>query len=119
MLGAANDNEDGANSNNFIFTIKYTKLHFLVVILSLRDNQKDQCVGINIRKKNENKSTTNEYRYFLESNFSGVERFLFLFSSNQDKVIKLKSIICQKALLRSITSSPNEKNLMTNPSIMI
>ena len=51
MLGAANDNEDGANSNNFIFTIKYTKLHFPVVILSLRDNQKDQCVGINIRKK--------------------------------------------------------------------
>ena len=49
--GAAKDNEDGANSNNFIFTIKYTKLHFPVVILSLRDNQKDQCVGINIRKK--------------------------------------------------------------------
>ena len=51
VLGAVNDSEDGANSNDIIFTVKYTKLHFPVVILSLRDNEKDQCVGINIGQK--------------------------------------------------------------------
>ena len=29
--------------------------------------------------KNENENTTNEYRYFLESKFIGVDRFFFFF----------------------------------------
>ena len=41
ILGAANaDNGNGANSNNSIFTKKYTKLYVPVVILLAKDNQK-------------------------------------------------------------------------------
>ena len=34
--------------------------------------------------KSENKNTTNEYRYFLESDFVGVSRLFVLVYSNQD-----------------------------------
>ena len=41
MLAAANaDNDDGANSKNNIFTVKYTKSYIPVVILTAKDNQK-------------------------------------------------------------------------------
>ena len=41
VLGAANsDNDDGANSKNIIFTVKYTKSYIPVVILTAKDNQK-------------------------------------------------------------------------------
>ena len=36
------------------------------------------------KKKNENKNTTNEYRYFLESNFIGVNRLFVLVYSKED-----------------------------------
>ena len=39
LFPAGADNAN-AKSNNFIFTIKDTKLYFLVVSLSARDNQK-------------------------------------------------------------------------------
>ena len=39
--GAANaDSDDGANSNNIVFTIKETKLYAPVVTLPAKDNQK-------------------------------------------------------------------------------
>ena len=59
------------------------------------------------KTKSENKTTTNEYRYFIESNFVGVNRLLVLVYSNQDndaKDLKLEDIICQKVLSRIITS---------------
>ena len=34
--------------------------------------------------KSENKNTTKKYRYFLESNFVGCNRFFFFIYSNQD-----------------------------------
>ena len=84
VLPAADNNY--ANSNNIIFTIKDTKL-YPVVILSARDNQKlskllskgfERSVFWNEYKtKYENKNTTNEYRYLLESKFVGVNRCLF------------------------------------------
>ena len=36
------------------------------------------------KTKSENKKTTSEYRYFLESNFVGVNRLFVLIYSNQD-----------------------------------
>ena len=38
--------------------------------------------------KSENKNSTNEYRYFLESNFVGVNRFFVLIYSNQSDSFK-------------------------------
>ena len=72
-----NDNANG-NFNNIISSIKDTKLCVPVVVLSARDNQKlikllskrfERLVYWNEYKtKSEHKNTTNEYRYFLESN---------------------------------------------------
>ena len=59
------------------------------------------------KTKSENKTTTNECRYFIESNFVGVNRLLVLVYSNQDndaKDLKLEDIIYQKVLSRIITS---------------
>ena len=88
-------NNTYANPNNIIFTIKDIKLYVPVVILSARDNQKlsklfserfERLVfWIEYKTTTENKNTTNEYRYFPESNFVGVKRLLVLtFPSNQD-----------------------------------
>ena len=67
---------------------------------------------------------TNKCRYFLETDFVGVNRLFVLIYWNQDEFIKIKmiywnqainleGIIYQKVLLRIITSSI-EKTLMTN-----
>ena len=71
---AAADNND-ANSNNIIFTIKDTKLYVPFAALFAKDNQKlsntfskifERSVYWNKYKtKSENKNTTNKYRYFL------------------------------------------------------
>ena len=63
------------NVNNVIFTIKYTKLYVAVVTLSARDNQKlskllskgfeRSVYQDEYKTKSENKTITNEYRYFL------------------------------------------------------
>ena len=63
---------------------KGTKLYVPVLTLSAKDNQKlskllrkgfERLVYWNDYKtKSENKNTTNEYRFFLESNFVGVNR---------------------------------------------
>ena len=48
---------------------------------------KDQFIGMNI-KQSENKITVNEYRYFLESKFVGVNRLFVSVYSSQDKFSK-------------------------------
>ena len=83
VAGTENDVNDN-NANNIIFTIKETKLYVPVVTLSARGNQKlskslrkgsERSVYWNEYKtKKENKNITNEYRYFPESNFVGVNR---------------------------------------------
>ena len=74
------DNVNGNDSDNIIFTIKDTKL----VTLSARGNRKlskllskvfERSVYWNeYKRKSDNKNTTNEFRYFLESNFVGINR---------------------------------------------
>ena len=62
-----------------LFLLSKTQFYVPVVTLSARDNQKlSKFLGKGFEKsvycnecktKSENKNTTNEYRYFLESNF--------------------------------------------------
>ena len=88
VLTTGGNNNDDANSGNIIFTIKDRKLYVSVVNLSSKDDQKlskllskrfERSVYWNQYKtKSENKDTTNEYRYLLESNFAGVNRLFVL-----------------------------------------
>ena len=92
-----------ANSNNVIFTIKDIKLYVPVVTLSANDNQKlskllskgfERSVYWNgYQAKGENKDTTNEYRYFLKSNFIGVNRLFVLVYSNAENGAKRCSVV--------------------------
>ena len=89
---ASTDNTNGNNDDNNIFTINDTKLYVPVVTLSARDNQKlskllskgfERSVYWNENKtKSGNKNATNEYGYFLESNFLGVNRLFILVYTN-------------------------------------
>ena len=93
VLSANGNNNTNANPNNIIFTIKDTKLYVPIVTLSARDNQKlskrvskefERSVYWNEYKtKSEYKNTTNEYRYFLKSNFVGVNRLFVLIYLNR------------------------------------
>ena len=94
---AGADNFD-ANSNNVIFTKKETKLYIPVVTLSVRDKQKlwnvfskglERSVYWNAyNTKSDNENTKNECRYFLESNFVGVNRLFTLIYLNRDNDVK-------------------------------
>ena len=77
FLSAAGADNNYANSNNIIFTIIDTK--FYVPVVTLSKEFENQFIGMNRKQKSENKNTPNKYRYFLESNFVGVNR-LFFFS---------------------------------------
>ena len=96
MSTTAVDNDD-ANSN-ITFTIKDTNLYVPVVILPAKGNQKltkpfsklsERSVYWNEYKtKSENENTTNEYRYFLISNFVRVNALFVLIYLNRDKDVK-------------------------------
>ena len=71
VLSAAGADNDDANGNNTIFTIKNTKLYVPVMTLSARDNQKQSKLLSKVfersvfflneyKTKNENKNTINE-----------------------------------------------------------
>ena len=88
VLATGGNDDDDANSNNFISPIKCTKLYVPVVTSSAKDNQKvstrlskgsERSVYWNEYKtKRGKKNTTDEYRYFLDSNFVGVKRLFVL-----------------------------------------
>ena len=89
VLNNENDNAD-ADSNNNIFTIEDAKLYVPVVALSARDNQ---FIGRSVywneyKTKGENINRTNEYRYFLKSNFVEVNRLLLSVHLNQNDIVK-------------------------------
>ena len=93
-MSAAGADNTNANSSNIIFTIKDVKLYVLVVTLSAKAIKKlSKLISTKFERsvywkkfktKNGNKNAANEYIYFLESNFVGVDRFLVLVYSNQD-----------------------------------
>ena len=126
-----NINED-AHANNIIFNMKVAKLYVHVVTLPSRDNKKlskllikgfERLVYWNeYETKNDNKSTINEFRYFLESNFIGLNSLFNLLYKNEganSKRLKLKDIIYQKELPIIITSLSMEKTFMINQLILI
>ena len=101
-LASAGAENNNADTNNINFTIEDKKLYVPVVTVSAKDNQKlsklfskrfERSVYWNEYKtKNEHKNTTNEYRYFAESNFIGVDRLFMLIYLNRDNdVIRLKA----------------------------
>ena len=94
MPAAGNDNENDRD-DKIIFTIKDTKLYVSDVTLSAKDNQKlskllskgfeRSAYWNEYKTKSENINTTNEYRYFLESNFAGVKDTLKVFDDFKNK----------------------------------
>ena len=65
------------------------------------------------RTKSENKNTTNEYRYFLESNCVGVNRLVVLIYSDQDnnsKRCKTKRYYLPNGAIKSYNVIINGKN---------
>ena len=73
-------------------------------------------------KKSENKITTNEHKYFVESNFVGVNRFFVLVYLNRNidvKRFKTRRYYLLKGLLLITTSSSMEKTFMTKQLIQI
>ena len=87
---------NNANTNNIIRTIKDTKLYVCVVTLSVRENQRllkflsnERWVYWNEYKtESENEDTTNEHRYFLESNSVVINRLFVLVYSNENNSSK-------------------------------
>ena len=51
-------------------------------------NLKDQFIGMKIKQKVTKKNTTNEFRFFLKSNFVDVNRLFVLVYANQDTASK-------------------------------
>ena len=98
-MSASGADDDNANPNNIIFTIKDTKLYVPVVTLSGEDDPKlsklcskefERPVYWNeYNKKSENKNTANEYWYFLEPNFAGVDRLFALIYLNRNNNVEL------------------------------
>ena len=128
MSVAGNDNGNG----DIIFTIKDTKLCVPVVTLSTRNSQKltkllstgfKRSVYWNeYKKKNENKKYNNKYRYFLESNFIGVNRLFVLVYSNEDadsKRFKAKRCFLPKGIIKNYNVVINGKTFMIKQSNLI
>ena len=92
-----------------ILFLQDTKLYVHVVTLSVTDNQKlskllskgfeRSAYWNEYKTKSENKNTTNEYRYFIKSNFVGVINRLFVLfytnEANNAKRFNLENLIYQ------------------------
>ena len=59
----------------------------------LAKDLKDQFIGNNTKQKVKIKKTTNEYRYFSESNFAAVNRLFDLIYSSQDNNVKRYNVL--------------------------
>ena len=123
MSAGGNDNLNNIDSDRIIFTIKDTKLYVPFVTLSARDNQKlpkllskgfERSVYLNEYKtKSKTKTTTNEYRYLLESNFIGVNRlFALVYLHIEDDIKRFKSrrYYLQKDIIKNFNVIINRKN---------
>ena len=116
------------NPTRIIFTIKDTKLFVAIVTLSAKGNQKlwkllserfERSVYWNKYKtKLKNENTTNEYRYFPESNFVGVKRlFVFIYPNQNDSVRRFndKKYYLPKDIIRKYNLIINGKNFYDQP----
>ena len=127
VLGNENGNAN-ADSNNVIFAIRDTKLYVPVVTLSVKGNQKlserlsrkfEKSVYRNEYKaKSENKNTTNNYRYFLESNFVGVNGLFVLIYpnvANNAKRHSAKKYYLPRGRIKNYNVIINGKNFYDHP----
>ena len=121
-----NDINNNDNANNIILiniNNYYSKLYVPVATLSARDNQKlsklldkgsERLVyWKEYKTKSENKNTTNECRYFPESNFVGVNRLFVLVYSNEGenaKRFKAKRYYLPRAIIKNYNVIINGKN---------
>ena len=65
---------------------------------------KDECIGANLGK-NENKNTTDEYKYFLEWNFVYLNILFVLNYSNEDdnaKKVYSKKVLFMKMFYQEL-----------------
>ena len=128
VLSAVAADNANANSNNISFSIKDTNLYLPGVILSAKDNRKlpklrskefERSVYWNEHKtKSENKNITNEYRYFLESNFVGVNKLFVLAYTNQHANVKTFNAwkyYLPKGIIKTDNVIPNGKNFYDQP----
>ena len=124
MAGTDGNHDD----NNIIFPIECTKLYVLVVILLARKNQNlskllskgfersvywDEC-----KTKSENKNTTNEYSYFLETNFVVVNKLFILVYSNEANNAKKfndRKYYLPKGIIKNCNVIINGKNVHDQP----
>ena len=78
----------------------------------------ERSVYWNEYKTSENKNTTNDYRYFLESNFVGVNRLFTLVYSNAGNDAKrynAKNYYLLKGIIKNYNIIVNEKNFNDQP----
>ena len=126
MIAAAISDNTNVNPNNIIFTIKNSKLYVPAIILSAADSQKlskllskgfKRSMYWNNYKTSENKITTNEYSYFLESD-SVVNRLFVLVYSNQDgdaKRFKTERYYLPKGFIKNYNKIINGRNFYDQP----
>ena len=131
LSATGNDNNinENANANNIIFTIKDTKLYVPVVTLSAKDNQKlSKLVSKGFERsfywnecktKSGDKNKTNKFRYFLESNFIGINRLFVLVYSNRNDDVKrfnAKRYYLTKGIIKNYNVIINGKNIYDQPT---
>ena len=132
LSAAGADNVNDRDFNNFIFTMKDTKLYFPVVTLSGRDNQKlskilsqrfeRSAYWNEYKTKSDNKNMTNEFRYFLKSNFVGVNKLFVLVYTNHDNNAKrstARKYYLIKGIIENYNVIINGKTFVINPLIPI
>ena len=125
---AGEDNVNNGDSSNVIFTIKGTILYLPVITVSARDSQKlskliskgfERSVYWNEYKtKSENENTTNEFRYFLQSNFVGVNRlFPLVYTNHGDNAKKFiaRKYYLPKIIIKYYNVIINGKNFYDQP----
>ena len=121
--GSANRNND----DNIIFSINETKIissYIPIITLSTRDNQKfskllskgfEISVYLNEYKtKSDHKNTTNGFRYFLESNFVGVNRLfvsVYTDKANNAKKFNAQKHYLHKGIIKNYDVIINGKNI--------
>ena len=129
VLSAAAAGNIDSDSNNIIFTIKDRKSYVTVVskrqskLSKLFNKGFERSVYWNEYKtESENKNTTNEYRYFLESNFVGVSRLFVLvywYRDAKSKIFKTQRYYLSKGINDNYNVIINGNTFLTKQFIQI
>ena len=132
VLTAVGNDNTNVNPDNLIFTMKVTILYLPVATLSAKDNQKllkilskgfERLVyWKEYKTQKENKNATNEYTYFLKSNFVRVNRLfilVYLNRKNNGKQFNARRCYLPKGILKTYNFVINRKTFMTKQLMLI